>query len=146
MEKKKTIARWMFLLALFLCGTGLQAQNDDLPQVFSPNAAELGKYGKIPVSYFNGLPNISIPLTELRAKGYTLPVYLTYHARGNKPDQHPGWVGLGWTLHAGGCINRIVNGKKDELDRDEIISINGGSGPGFNPGYYWHRAITQNTD
>ena len=74
----------------------------DLPQVFSPNAAELGKYGKIPVSYFNGLPNISIPLTELRAKNYTLSVYLTYHAGGNKPDQHPGWVGLGWTLHAGG--------------------------------------------
>lgn len=140
-------ARHIFMcLALFLCGTGLQAQNDDLPQVFSPNAAELGKYGKIPVSYFNGLPDISIPLTELRAKGYTLPVYLTYHASGNKPDQHPGWVGLGWTLHAGGCINRIVNGKKDELDRDENISINGGIGPGFNPGYYWHRAITQNTD
>ena len=53
---------------------------------------------------------------ELRAKNYTLPIYLTYHASGNKPDQHPGWVGLGWTLHAGGCINRIVNGMKDETE------------------------------
>ena len=102
-------------LALSLLGSGLQALAQDLPQVFSPNAAELGKYGKIPVSYFNGLPNISIPLTELHAKNYTLPIYLTYHASGNKPDQHPGWVGLGWTLHAGGCINRILNGMKDEL-------------------------------
>ena len=104
-----------------------------LPQVFSPNAAELGKYGKVPVSYFNGLPNISIPLTELKAKDYTLPIYLTYHAGGNKPDQHPGWVGLGWTLHAGGCINRIINGKKDETTRYET---------GFtydeNPGYLYH--------
>ena len=66
----------LLCLALSLLGAGLEAQND-LPQVFSPNAAELGKYGKIPVSYFNGLPNISIPLTELRAKGYTLPIYLT---------------------------------------------------------------------
>ena len=59
------------------------AAQTDLPQVFSPNAAELGKYGKIPVSYFNGLPNITIPLTELKAKNYTLPIYLTYHAGGN---------------------------------------------------------------
>lgn len=114
----------LLCLALSLLGAGLQAQTD-LPQVFSPNAAELGKYGKIPVSYFNGLPNITIPLTELRAKNYTLPIYLTYHAGGNKPDQHPGWVGLGWTLHAGGCINRIVNVKKDEMSRVESIGITG---------------------
>ena len=100
-----------------------QDQCPNLPQVFSPNAAELGKYGKIPVSYFNGLPNISIPLTELKAKGYTLPIYLTYHAGGNRPDQHPGWVGLGWTLHAGGCINRIVNGMKDELTNYEAEDL-----------------------
>ena len=115
-------------LALSLLGTGLQAQNDELPQVFSPNAAELGKYGKIPVSYFNGLPNISIPLTELHAKGYTLPVYLTYHASGNKPDQHPGWVGLGWTLHAGGCINRIAHGYRDELGSTESAFMSSGTG------------------
>ena len=85
------------------------------PQVLSPNAAELGKYGKIPVNYFNGLPCISIPLTELNAKNRNLPVYLTYHAGGNKPEQHPGWVGQGWSLHAGGSITRIVNGVKDEM-------------------------------
>ena len=91
-----------------------------LPQVFSPNAAELGKYGKVPVNYFNGLPNITIPLTEVRAKNYTLPVYLSYHASGNRPENHPGWVGQGWSLHAGGCINRIIRGVKDELTIDEF--------------------------
>jgi len=111
------------------------AAQTDLPQVFSPNAAELGKYGKIPVSYFNGLPNITIPLTELRAKNYTLPIYLTYHAGGNKPDQHPGWVGLGWTLHAGGCINRIVNVERDEMGREEFTSLTGIGGPALT-GYY----------
>ena len=131
-------------LALSLLGAGLQAQ-DDLPQVFSPNAAELGKYGKIPVSYFNGLPNISIPLTELKAKGYTLPVYLTYHASGNKPDQHPGWVGLGWTLHAGGCINRIVNGMKDEMSKVEYSDIHSVE-PTFHPGYYFHAEAAQQID
>lgn len=145
--------RILVCLALSLLGTGLMAQQtqiNEIPQVFSPNAAELGKYGKIPVSYFNGLPNISIPLTELHAKGYTLPVYLTYHASGNKPEQHPGWVGLGWTLHAGGCINRIVNGLKDEMTTDEYYGIHRDDGtiysPPGDPGYYYHASAVQETN
>ena len=134
----------LLCLALSLLGAGLKAQND-LPQVFSPNAAELGKYGKIPVSYFNGLPNITVPLTELRAKGYTLPIYLTYHAGGNKPDQHPGWVGLGWTLHAGGCINRILNGMKDEMTKEERGALTGAT-PQEHPGYLFQRDCYYNKD
>lgn len=98
----------------------LRSQVEPLPQVFTPTAAGLGQYGKVPVSYFNGLPNITIPLTELKGKNYDLPVFLTYHADGNKPDEHAGPVGLGWSLHVGGCINRIVNGLKDECDGDEF--------------------------
>lgn len=33
---------------------GTPSNVEPLPQVFTPNAAELGKYGKIPVSYANG--------------------------------------------------------------------------------------------
>ena len=141
----------LLCLALSLLGAGLQAQTD-LPQVFSPNAAELGKYGKIPVSYVNGLPNITIPLTELRAKNYTLPIYLTYHAGGIQTEQMPSWVGLGWTLHAGGSINRIINGEKDEMEIDEAIYRNASEYetmqitplPFENPGYLYHRALVQN--
>lgn len=72
----------------------LSAQSvEPIPQVFTPNVAEFGKYGKVPVSYFNGLPNITIPLTGLKGKNYDLPVYLTYHAGGIKPDEHAGPVG-----------------------------------------------------
>ena len=97
-----------------------QTISDEIIQMFSPNAAELGKYGKIPVNHFNGLPSIQVPLTTLKTKGANLPIYLTYHAGGHKPEQHPGWVGLGWTLHAGGCINRIINNRQDEVSHDEI--------------------------
>lgn len=97
-----------------------QTISDEIIQMFSPNAAELGKYGKIPVNHFNGLPSIQVPLTTLKTKGANLPIYLTYHAGGHKPEQHPGWVGLGWTLHAGGCINRIINNLQDEVSHDEI--------------------------
>ena len=133
------------LLMMPSISLSLRAQTD-LPQVFSPNAAELGKYGKVPVSYFNGLPNISIPLTELRAKNYTLPIYLTYHASGNKPDQHPGWVGLGWTLHAGGCINRIVNGRKDERSYEEYASETNSPISTYRPGYFDHMQEVDRTD
>ena len=143
MKKKPLLYPFLasFILMMSSISLSLRAQTD-LPQVFSPNAAELGKYGKIPVSYFNGLPNISIPLTELKAKGYTLPIYLTYHASGNKPDQHPGWVGMGWTLHAGGSINRIVNGLKDEMSLYEFNNVYHGN-PHCNPGYLHHASDTQ---
>ena len=144
----------LIILALPLC---LRAQQSEqiIPSVLSPNSAELGKYGKVPVSYFNGLPNISIPLTEVRAKNYSVPVYLTYHAGGNKPEQHPGWVGLGWTLHAGGCINRIVNGLKDEMCWKEYCAtffrnVTGSnpytSFPSTNPGYLSRMNHIQSTD
>ena len=51
-----------------------------LPQVFTPEAASLGEYGKVPVNYFNGLPNITIPLTELKGKNYNLHICPTMPA------------------------------------------------------------------
>ena len=144
MLMKKTLLSLAIVLAL---GYSVSAQYVEpiikpaIPQMFSPNAAELGKYGRTPVNYFNGLPSISIPLTEVNAKGYTLPIYLTYHASGNKPDQHPGWVGLGWTLHAGGSITRVINGQKDECSAEEY-NYWGGSTT-INPGYFNHMHQTQ---
>ena len=141
----KKLKKFFLLLAACLSLSGYVHAQDNRPQVFSPNAAELGKYGRIPVTYFNGLPNISVPLTELKARGYTLPIYLSYHASGNKPDQHPGWVGLGWSLHAGGCINRVVNGMKDEMNRWEYQYMFG-LGLRHDPGYYYHREYMQQSN
>lgn len=89
------------------------------PQAVSPTAYQIGQYGRTPVSYFHGLPQISVPLTEVRGRGFTLPVSLSYHGGGIKPDQHPGWVGLGWSLHAGGSITRVIHGMKDEMSISE---------------------------
>ncbi|MCW3465782.1 DUF5977 domain-containing protein [Chitinophaga nivalis] len=80
----------------------------------SPNAASLGTYGQIPTSLFNGLPQISIPVGQLVLGGINVDLSLNYHAGGIHPDYHPGWVGLGWNLIAGGTITREVNGGVDE--------------------------------
>lgn len=81
----------------------------------TPEASSLGKYGQVPISLYNGLPQISIPLHTLHYKGFDFPISLSYHAQGNKPDEHPSWVGLGWNLNAGGMITRIVNTYRDEM-------------------------------
>lgn len=82
----------------------------------SPTAASLGTYGQIPISFFNGLPNISIPLYDEDG----VDISLSYHASGIRPDEHSGWVGLGWNLNSTGSITRIVNGGVDEIHVDNF--------------------------
>lgn len=94
------------------------AQSIDKPVINnlqSANIASLGVYGETPVSLSTGNADISIPLFELKTIGGNIPVSLSYHTACIKPDQHPGWVGLGWNLSAGGAIYRIVNDECDDL-------------------------------
>lgn len=123
----------------------------NIPQSFSPEASSLGEYGNIPVNLSSGIPSIVVPLTELSGKNCTIPISLSYLASGHKTEAHPGCVGLGWTLQAGGCINRIVHGYKDEISREEsayaqtLVSSN----PDYlpinlpDPGYYYHSQSVQ---
>jgi len=80
----------------------------------SPDAASLGKYGDVPVSLFTGMVDISIPLLNVKGRVLSLPVGLSYHSSGIKVDDVAGWVGLGWSLNAGGVITRSVRGKADD--------------------------------
>ena len=86
----------------------------------SPNAASLGQYGEVPVSLYIGTVQINVPIYEIDYMGHKIPISMTYHGSGVRPDQHLGWVGLGWNLNAGGCISRIVNGLPDETYRDRL--------------------------
>ncbi|HLZ88470.1 MAG TPA: hypothetical protein VKQ52_14540, partial [Puia sp.] len=57
------------------------------PAIVSPNAAALGKYGELPVSYYTGIPNINIPLYEIKTGSLDLPISLSYHAGGIKVEE-----------------------------------------------------------
>lgn len=81
----------------------------------SPNASSLGSFGQIPVDLFTGQPNITIGLYNLEVGNYNLPISINYNLSTIKPEQHPGWTGLGWNLNCGGAITRIVNGGVDEV-------------------------------
>ena len=80
----------------------------------APNAAELGKYGSIPVGNVTGVPDISFPLYEIKSGTLSLPIILSYHAGGVQVNQKPPETGLGWSVNAGGQITRTVYGAKDD--------------------------------
>lgn len=81
----------------------------------SPNVIGLGKYIETPITFHNGTVGVDIPIYELKEGDITVPIMLSYHSDGARPDVHPGWVGMNWNLKAGGMITRRVKGLPDEL-------------------------------
>ena len=79
----------------------------------SPEAHSLMQYSEVPVSLYTGVPSISIPIYTIEIGDYSLPITLQYHASGIKVTQEASRVGLGWSLHAGGAVGRIIQGRDD---------------------------------
>jgi YD repeat-containing protein len=69
-----------------------------------------------PVDYATGVPQVSIPLYEIKSGKLTLPLSINYHSAGRKVYDETGAVGLGWTIIAGGMISRTVYGEPDDND------------------------------
>ena len=88
----------------------------DLPNIVppTPEAASIGKYGDIPIGLNTGVPQISIPLVNLKSKSMQIPVTLSYHASGIRVNEIASRVGLGWNLNTGGMIMRQVRGIPDD--------------------------------
>ncbi len=81
----------------------------------SPTAASLGEYGDVPVALYTGTPNITVPLFTAQGRALSVPLALTYHGGGIRVEEQASWVGLGWSLVAGGTITRTVRGLADDL-------------------------------
>ena len=60
-----------------------------------------------------GQARISIPIYEIDLDGKKFPIALSYHTDGTRVAQEATWIGLGWTLQAGGCVVRQVQGTDD---------------------------------
>lgn len=91
--------------------------NDAAPQVSippAPEAASLGKYIDVPVDYYNGLAQVSVPLYTLKERDIELPISISYYARGHKVEDIASWVGLGWSLNASGVVTREVRNIPDD--------------------------------
>lgn len=108
------------LIFLLLAGSRVMAQDQysgDIPvaRPVTPNSAALFKAEQRPVGSYTGTTPINIPLYNLTAGDLQVPVNLNYHNGGIKVEEVAGWVGLGWSLSAGGRITRAVNGTPDDI-------------------------------
>lgn len=99
----------------------------------SPNAAALGKFGNVPVSYYTGVPQISVPIYTLSSRKISVPIGISYHASGIKVAEEASRVGLGWALNAGGTISRTVVGEDDFAGKYFSTTKNIPMGPTYVP-------------
>ncbi len=115
----------IFTLLVLGCFCVISVAQNLIPRdIPTPTASDFGKFGDIPVSYYTGQPNITIPLYNLSVKGLKMPIYLQYDAKGVLVNSAPGWVGCNWSLIAGGCITRSQNALPDEYVPTKKNSIN----------------------
>lgn len=117
---KKSPFYLLFLIFVLVPGKSFSQQTYpiSIPPVIppSPDAAALGKYGNTPVGLYTGIPEINIPLYTIKTKRLEVPISVSYHALGNKVSEVASWIGLGWSLNAGGAVSRSVVGRPDYPD------------------------------
>lgn len=128
------------LLCAFVIAINIKAQTTGptLAKVIppSPNMQAFQKYGNIPVSPYTGIPNISIPLYDVKFRDITVPISLSYHASGIKVSEEASQVGLGWVINTGGSISRNIIGDDDfygsvyfNSAQNNVMDFSDGQGP-----------------
>jgi hypothetical protein len=102
-------------ILLFLVCHGFSAAQADLPKIIqpSPSTAALFRYQDYPVDHSTGLPQISVPIYEVKSGSLSVPISISYHASGRKTSETDGPIALGWSLNAGGTISRTIYGSPD---------------------------------
>ncbi|MEM9820191.1 MAG: DUF6443 domain-containing protein, partial [Bacteroidota bacterium] len=136
LQKKSGFYQFIFILSLLHLGQLIPVNALAQPTISNtsfnpvsnvvppqPNTAALGKYGDIPVSYYTGTPNISVPFFSLSSTQLSVPVSISYHASGLKVEEQSSYVGFGWALNAGGVVTRTVKGLPDEHPQGYVRGI-----------------------
>ena len=111
---RRTLASFAAIVSLLSTSRVSAQTGSTRVTVPSPTAASLGKFGDIPVSLYTGVPEISVPLFTVKGRTVELPITLRYYASGIRVEDIASWVGLGWSLEAGGVITRTVRGLADD--------------------------------
>jgi len=96
-----------------------QSSPTDYPQVVPPppSVASLMRFEEVPVDYYTGQPNISIPLGNVSInQDLSYPIALQYNTQALRVDERSGWTGTGFSMTTGGVITRTIQGIPDELN------------------------------
>jgi len=89
----------------------------------SPEASAFAKYGTYPIGTYTGRPDISIPIYEIKAGTLSMPISLSYDATGIRVNDMATWVGMNWSLNAGGLISQMVVGQPDINTSTELVAV-----------------------
>ena len=120
-----SVRKTTLLAALLLSVLHIRAQDGsqgpvNLDHFRTPEASAFKKYGEESVNEYTGTADISVPLHTVKCKDIEIPIVLRYDASGIKVDQEASWVGLGWNLTVGGCINYVCAGGHDLYNSPDI--------------------------
>jgi hypothetical protein len=138
----KFISKAVFILAAIVFAMNIQtsAQNGAKNPIstinpVSPTTAELLKYVDFNVSSSTGVPDITIPLFEVKGKQLSLPISISYNASGIKVNQQAGNIGLAWSLNAGGMVSCAIRGRRDDQTYWQSVpaAVNNGFDPAADP-------------
>lgn len=80
----------------------------------SPQTAGIMHIQSAEAGYFTGALELEIPIFTINDPDFNIPISMHYTADGFRPRQHSEFCGLNWTLNAGGCISRKVQGQPDD--------------------------------
>lgn len=115
-----------FLLSLWLLPHGpvshaQQSSSINRPQVSitppSPEAAKLGEYGEVPIGYYTGSVQLSIPVTNIKVGDISVPVSIDYSSgSGFRVGEVANSAGLGWSISAVGVVTRSVVNVPDDIN------------------------------
>lgn len=107
------IASVMFIITTIEVGAEITVESYNIK---TPNATDLGRYGEIPISYYTGRADISIPIYSTTQSGVPMNITLSYDASGMLMNTLPSWTGHAWTLNVGGVICRSSGAYWDEYE------------------------------
>lgn len=72
--------------------------------------------GEVPVDMFTGTPSIDLSLWTVKDHDLSTSIGLSYNSNGLKLEESARFIGLGWTIMAGGSIQRDVRGLPDDFN------------------------------
>lgn len=110
----KKISLLLCLSFMILRGYGQitnEASNADATSNLSEGNSRSALYN---TNLYTGTASINIPIFSYTVDGVDAGVSISYDTKGVKVDDIASSVGLGWTLNAGGYIQREVKGVEDE--------------------------------
>ena len=125
-NKENTIRKAALLAVCYFISSSLSIMADDvqdglnLDYFRTPEASAFMRYGDVSVNEYTGTADISVPLYTIKCKDIEIPIVLRYDASGIKVEQEASWVGLGWNLMVGGCINYVCAGGHDQYTQCAI--------------------------